>query len=372
MCKKIREITVDELSSLPLDSYCCVDVRSEISYENGHITNARFWDCSDEAAKKLPKDKLLVVYCGYGEQSVSLVKRLSELGFNTCNLSGGFRAWLLDYFKNPVENELSASEIERYDRQIILPQIGLDGQKRLKNSSVLVVGAGGLGSPSALYLAGAGVGRIGIIDSDSVSVSNLQRQILHTFGRIGQNKSDSAKEALQLLNDKIKAEAYPFALTAENAEEIISKYDFVIDGADNFETKFLINDACVLLKKAFCHAGILRFEGQAMTYVPDKSPCYRCVFEKPPQKGEIPNCSQAGVIGAVAGILGSVQALEAIKYLLNIGELLTGRIFVFDALTMKSRIVKCDMNSHSCELCSGKIKNLQELSEQYIHSPDCF
>lgn len=267
---------------------------------------------------------------------------------------------------------LTAEEYLRYDRQIILSQIGEKGQIKLKNSGVLIVGAGGLGSPAALYLAGAGVGRIGIIDADSVSVSNLQRQIVHSMKTEGVNKALSAKQRLEELNSNIEVEAFPFSLTPENAEEYIGKYDFVIDGCDNFETKFLINDTCVLMEKPFCHAGILGFEGQVMTWVPQgEHACYRCVFEEIPDGDSVPNCSQAGIIGAVAGIAGTVQALEAVKYITGAGELLLDRLFVFDGLSMKTRFVNISGKNPECRVCSDKadIKNLS--GGYYSHSGCC-
>ncbi|MCI5648752.1 MAG: HesA/MoeB/ThiF family protein [Fusicatenibacter sp.] len=259
-------------------------------------------------------------------------------------LEGGFAAWLWE----------NASEEERYERQIILPEVGMEGQEKLKQAKVLLIGAGGLGSPCALYLAGAGVGTIGIADGDVVSLSNLHRQILHTMAGIGQNKAKSAQKNLQKLNPSVQIETYPYRITPENIGNLISGYDFVIDGADNFETKFLINDACVLQGKPFCHAGVLRFEGQVMTYVPGKGPCCRCIFGEIPERGSIPNCSQAGVIGAAAGVIGCIQALEAIKYLLSVGELLTGKMYVFDGLTMKSRVVRFPNPSEDCRVCGPK------------------
>lgn len=275
---------------------------------------------------------------------------------------------LLNYFEDSKVTELDAEEIKRYDRQMILPQVGLEGQKKLKKAKVLIIGAGGLGSPAALYLAGAGVGTVGIVDNDVVSLSNLQRQILHDTERENSNKAESAKATLEKLNDKITVKAYPYSFTSENAEELISEYDFIIDAADNFETKFLINDVCVLHKKPFCHAGVLRFEGQVMTYVPEtENPCYRCIFEEIPNEGEVPNCSQTGVLGAAVGVIGSVQALEAIKYILGIGELLTGKMFVFDGLTMKSRIAKFPNKNAECKVCGSKgiLKDIRNHAGNY-------
>lgn len=357
-----RNISVEQLEGMPKEEYIYIDMRGEIAYQHGHIPGALCRDCSDNILEGLPKNKKLVVYCSYGEKSIALVQRLIQDGFDAYSLSGGYREWLLHHF-----DELSAQELKRYDRQIILPQVGSEGQKKLKKSGVLVVGAGGLGSPAAFYLAGAGVGKIGIMDADTVSISNLQRQILHSMETEHVNKAESAKLSLEKLNSNVRIKAYPYGLTAENAEEIISEYDFIIDAVDNFETKFLINDVCVLLEKPFCHAGILRFEGQVMTYVPGKGPCYRCIFEEIPKSGDIQNCSQAGIIGAVAGIIGSIQALEAIKYFLEAGELLTGKMFVLDGLSMRTRIARFDKKNENCRVCGGRrtILNIKENAEEY-------
>lgn len=360
---KNMEISVQRMSELPTDDYICIDTRSEIAYQHGHILGAIYWDCSDESLKRFPKDKKLIVYCTYGEKSIVPTKKLNQRGFEAYNLAGGYREWLLHH-----SEELSTEEVRRYDRQMILPEVGSEGQKKLKKSKVLIVGAGGLGSPAAVYLAGAGVGTIGIMDADTVSISNLQRQIVHNMETENMNKAESAKLFLEKVNDQIEIMAYPFALTVDNAEEIISKYDFIIDAVDNFETKFLINDTCVLLEKPFCHAGILQFEGQVMTYVPGNQPCYRCIFEEVPESGSVPNCSQAGIIGAVSGVIGSIQALEAIKYLLGVGELLTGKIFVLDGLSMRTRIVSVNKKNERCRICGNNrtIVNIKENSEEYV------
>lgn len=353
-------LTVAQVEKLPENTYVYVDIRGETAFLHGHIPGAVCWDEDKDTAGTLPAKKL-IIYCSHGEKSTAVTKRLREQGLEAYNLAGGYREWLLCNF-----DELSKEEIQRYDRQILLPQIGTEGQKKLKKSSVLIVGAGGLGAPAALYLAGAGVGRIGIVDGDVVSVSNLQRQIVHSMETENVNKAESAKQTLLKLNDRIEVKTYPYYLNAENVESIIKEYDFVIDAVDNFETKFLINDACVLSQKAFCHAGILRFEGQVMTWVPGEFPCYRCVFGEIPEPGTVQNCSQAGVFGAVAGIAGSLQAVEAVKYLLNIGELLTGRMFVINALTMETRIVKIKKKNSNCRVCSKTtIKNIKENSEEY-------
>lgn len=243
-------------------------------------------------------------------------------------------------------------QLERYSRHIILKEVGVKGQKKLLNAKVLIVGAGGLGAPASLYLAAAGVGTIGIADADEVDLSNLQRQVIHSTADIGKPKVESAKESMLAINPDIEVITYKKFISAENILDIIKAYDFVIDGTDNFPAKFLINDACVMAKIPFCHAGIIRFEGQLMTWVPDSNvPCYRCVFKEPPPKDAVPTCRQAGVIGAMAGVIGCLQAMEAVKYITGTGELLTGTLLIYDALNNDFRKAKIPKNK-SCGVCS--------------------
>ena len=244
---------------------------------------------------------------------------------------------------------LTDAQVERYSRQIILKDVGGIGQEKILAAKVLIIGAGGLGSPAALYLAAAGVGTIGIADGDNVDLTNLQRQVIHFTKDLDKPKAESAKEKMQLINPDVKVNIYHERIFAENAARIIADYDFIIDGTDNFPAKFLINDACVLAKKAYSHAGILRFDGQSMTYTPG-SACYRCVFPEIPPKGVIPTCSQAGILGPVAGILGTIQAAEALKYIIGKGNLLTNRILIMNAFDMEFRTVKVKRNVN-CPVC---------------------
>lgn len=248
---------------------------------------------------------------------------------------------------------LTNEELERYSRHLILKEIGYKGQKKLKEARVLIIGAGGLGAPAAMYLAAAGVGTIGIADADVVDLSNLQRQVIHTTQDIGNPKVDSAKETMMAINPNVRVETYHTFLTSSNIRETIRGYDFVLDGTDNFAAKFLINDACVMEKIPFSHAGIIRFRGQLMTVLPGESPCYRCAFKEPPPKGAVPTCKEAGVIGAMAGVIGSLQALEAVKYITGAGELLTGKLLTFDALSMKFHTVKLPPRGDGCAICSA-------------------
>ena len=247
---------------------------------------------------------------------------------------------------------LNDEQIERYSRHIILPEVGGKGQEKLLSGKVLIVGAGGLGSPAALYLAAAGVGTIGIIDGDVVDLSNLQRQVAHSKADLGRPKAVSAAEAMNAINDDVKVNIYQKRLTAENALNIMKDYDFVIDGTDNFSSKFLITDACHFAGKAYSHAGILKFDGQTITVIPGKTTCYRCIFGAPPPAGAVPSCSQAGVLGVVAGVIGTLQATEAIKQILGIGEPLTNRLLVYNALKMSFRSAKIERNP-DCPLCGS-------------------
>ncbi|MHB1323203.1 MAG: HesA/MoeB/ThiF family protein [Coriobacteriia bacterium] len=246
--------------------------------------------------------------------------------------------------------DLTDEEIARYGRQIIVPGVGGEGQERLKRGSVLAVGAGGLGSPSLLYLAAAGVGRIGIIDADAVDVTNLQRQIAHTTVDLGRNKAESAAETLRAINPLIEAVTYTERLDAGNAPGILGEYDVIIDGTDNFPTRYLINDACVLLGKPLVTAAILRYSGQVTVVLPGETACYRCLFPEPPAPGAVPSCSQAGILGPVAGVMGSIQALEAIKLLLGTLDTLAGRFVVFDFLSLESQVMELRRNE-GCAVC---------------------
>ena len=251
-------------------------------------------------------------------------------------------------------------QLERYSRHIILKEVGAKGQKKLLNAKVLIIGAGGLGAPAAMYLAAAGVGTIGIADADEVDLSNLQRQIIHSTADMGKAKVQSAKETMQAINPDVTVNTYRTFVTSENIMELIADYDFIIDGTDNFPAKFLINDACVMAKKPFSHAGIIRFKGQLMTYVPGQGPCYRCVFKEPPPKDAVPTCKQAGVIGAMGGVIGSLQAMEALKYIIGKGELLTGWLLTYDALTMEFRKIRLPKHTAGCAVC-GEHPTITEL-----------
>jgi len=255
--------------------------------------------------------------------------------------------------------KLRDDQIERYSRQILLPNVGGKGQEKLLNAKVLIIGAGGLGSPAALYLTSAGIGTLGIVDSDKVELNNLQRQIVHSVNTVGMLKVESAKNRLNAINPDVKVIPYNIRLTSENILDIIKDYDIVVDGSDNFPTRYLVNDACVFSNKPLSHGGIFRFDGQAITILPHKSACYRCLFSEPPPPGLVPSCQEAGVLGAVAGIIGVIQANEVLKYILGIGELLAGKLLVFNALDSFFRQVKVSRDP-KCPVC-GKNPSITKL-----------
>jgi molybdopterin/thiamine biosynthesis adenylyltransferase/rhodanese-related sulfurtransferase len=261
--------------------------------------------------------------------------------------------------------ELGPDELLRYSRHIRLSEVGEDGQRRLKRSSVLIVGAGGLGSPAALYLAAAGVGRVGIIDFDSVDVSNLQRQVLHETSRVGSKKTASARARLSGINPHVQVETFDEELTSANALEIIGEYDVVVDGTDNFKTRYLTNDACVLLGRPNVYGSVLRFEGQASVFATADGPCYRCLFREPPPPGMVPSCEEAGVLGILPGLIGTIQATEAIKLLLGIGETLASRLLLVDGLRMRFRTIQLRRDPE-CPACGTR-----ELTELIDYDEFC-
>ncbi len=257
--------------------------------------------------------------------------------------------------------ELNEAQVERYSRHIILGDVGVEGQAKILAGKVLIIGTGGLGAPVALYLAAAGVGTIGLADGDVVDLSNLQRQVIHFTPDVGRAKVLSAKEKIAAINPDVNVITYQTRVDASNIAGIIKDYDFVVDGTDNFAAKFLINDACVLGGKPFSHGGILRFDGQTLTYVPGHA-CYRCIFKAPPPPGAVPTCSQAGILGAVAGMLGTIQAAEVLRYLIGRGKLLVDRILIFNALDMKFREVGFKRDPH-CPVC-GDQPSIKALSDE--------
>jgi adenylyltransferase/sulfurtransferase len=258
--------------------------------------------------------------------------------------------------------DFTDQQLERYSRHILLQDVGVEGQARIMAAKVLVIGAGGLGAPILLYLAAAGIGKIGVVDNDVVDLSNLQRQVVHFAKDIKTAKVDSAREKMLAINPEIEVVTYQKCLRADNIREIIRGYDFVVDGTDNFPTKFLVNDACIMEGIPFSHGGILRFDGQTMTVLPGESACYRCSFRPPPPPDAVPTCSQAGVLGAIAGMLGTIQAAEVLKFVTGVGELLTSTLLTFDAKTMNFRKIKLHKQKN-CPVC-GEAPTITELFDE--------
>jgi adenylyltransferase/sulfurtransferase len=274
----------------------------------------------------------------------------------------------------PPVTTLSKDEILRYSRHLIMPEVGMEGQIKLKNAKVLLVGAGGLGAPLGLYLAAAGVGKIGIVDFDVVDFTNLQRQVIHGTKDVGRKKLDSAYDSMRDINPNVHIDRYDVALTSENALEIISGYDMVVDGTDNFPTRYLVNDACVILKKPNVYGSIFRFEGQATVFATEDGPCYRCLYPEPPPPGLVPSCAEGGVLGILPGIIGLVQATEAVKLILGVGESLVGRLMLYDALAMKFRELKLRKNPE-CPACGDhptitKLIDYQQFCGIPQHTPE--
>jgi len=260
--------------------------------------------------------------------------------------------------------DFTDEQIERYSRHIILPEVGGVGQRKIMDARVLIIGAGGLGSPAAYYLAAAGIGHLGIVDFDKVDVSNLQRQIIHSTERIGMLKTESAKKTITALNPDVDVTLYNERINSQNIKELFEGYDYIVDGSDNFATRFLINDACVLMGKTNIHGSIFRFEGQATVFEPQDGPCYRCLYPEPPPPGLVPNCQEGGVLGVLAGIIGNIQAVETLKLVLGIGESLSGKLLIYDALNteFKKLTLKRDAN---CPVCGDNptIKELIDYEE---------
>jgi molybdopterin/thiamine biosynthesis adenylyltransferase/rhodanese-related sulfurtransferase len=315
-----------------------VDVREPDEWEEGHIPGAIHVTRGrlESRIEGLVPDKSrpLAVYCSVGSRSAFAAKALGEMGYtDVVNIAGGFTDWKRNGFEVTIPRVLSTEQRSRYSRHLLIPEVGEDGQQRLLDARVLLVGAGGLGSPASLYLAAAGVGTLGIVDEDVVDESNLQRQVVHSTDRLGEPKALSAKRTLEALNPDVRVVPYQERLTSENADRILGEgWDVIVDGADNFPTRYLVNDASVWHGIPVVHGSIFRFEGQVTTFIPGVGPCYRCLFPSPPPPELAPSCAEGGVLGVLPGIIGSIQANEALKLILDRGETLAGRLLLFDAL----------------------------------------
>src|SRR5262247_2121266 len=351
-----------------------VDVRDPDEYRDGSIeaaTNISRGFLEFRIGTVAPEPSTpVVLYCQTGLRSMLAAKALHDLGYtNVINLQGGFQKWAQSGLPVAKDKPLNAEQIQRYSRHFLLSQVGEKGQRKLLRSKVLLIGAGGLGSPTALYLAAAGVGTIGLMDGDVVDVSNLQRQVLHTTASVGRPKVDSGKETIQALNPDTNVIKLPMRIDVDNVMDVIKDYDLVVDGSDNFDTRYLVNDACYLAGKTNVHGSIFQFEGMASVFAPNQGPCYRCLYPTPPPPGLVPSCSEAGVLGVLPGIVGVIQATETVKVLLGIGEPLIGRLLTFDALAMRFREVRLRRDD-ACPLC-GVAPSIRDLSIHRDGSAAC-
>jgi len=314
-----------------------VDVREKHEWNEGHIPGAihvprGYLELQVEEAVP-DKDKTVVLYCAGGVRSLMAGATLQQMGYkNVVSMAGGFGTWKGNGYSFVQPRTMSEAQAKRYSRHLLVPEVGEEGQFKLLDSRVLLIGAGGLGSPAAYYLAAAGVGTIGIIDADVVDDSNLQRQILHNTQRIGQYKAESARETIEALNPDVKVITHIERLDESNVARIIADYDVILDGTDNFPTRYLLNDAALIANKAVVHGSVFRFEGQLTVFKPYEGPCYRCLYPEPPPMALAPSCAEAGVLGVLPGIIGILQATETIKLLLGIGDPLVGRMMTYDAL----------------------------------------
>ncbi|TMB92533.1 MAG: molybdopterin-synthase adenylyltransferase MoeB [Chloroflexi bacterium] len=353
----VDELTPHQVHGAP-DARVLIDVREDSEFAQGHIAGAvhlskgylemRIEDVAHDRGTPI------TLYCAAGVRSLLAARALHEMGYaDVRSMSGGFNAWKQAGFDFIVPQVLSAEQQQRYSRHLLIPEIGDAGQRKLLESRVLIIGAGGLGSPAGLYLAAAGVGTIGFVDFDTVDLSNLQRQVLHTEDRIGMRKTESARIALQALNSEVRVVAHDEMLSSENAQRLFEDYDVIVNGCDNFPTRYLANDVAIFAKKPLVDGGIFRFEGQLTTVIPFQSPCYRCRYPSPPPPEEAPSCAEAGVLGVLPGIVGVLQATEVIKLITGAGEPLTGRLLHIDALSMRFREYRVPRDPQ-CPVCGER------------------
>jgi molybdopterin/thiamine biosynthesis adenylyltransferase/rhodanese-related sulfurtransferase len=353
----VGEISPAELASqLASGEVMLIDCREHAEFQQGIIPGSHLIPRgSIESAVSrsgLPATTRIVVYCATGNRSALAARALHEMGYDRAtSLAGGIQRWHMEggSIERPADG-LSDEQRNRYARHLTLPEVGEKGQRRLLESKVVIIGAGGLGSPAALYLAAAGVGTLGIVDFDTVDASNLQRQILHGVDRIGRPKVDSARQSIATINPDVEVIGYQHRLSAANALELLRGYDLIVDGADNFPTRYLVNDVSLHLRTPVVHGSIFRFEGQVSVFSPYEGPCYRCLFAQPPPPDLAPSCAEAGVFGVLPGIVGSIQATEVIKLLLGLGDSLVGRLLIYDALEQSFASVKINRNPR-CPAC---------------------
>jgi sulfur-carrier protein adenylyltransferase/sulfurtransferase len=365
---QIREVSPEDARVKADKGAVLVDVREPDEWANGHIPGALYIPrgfLELRIEEKIPdKAGEVIVYCAGGTRSAFGAKSLQDLGYtNVSSMTGGFGKWKESGYTIVVPQSLTAEQKNRYSRHLLVPEIGEAGQLKLLASKVLLIGAGGLGSPAGLYLAAAGVGTIGLVDSDVVDLSNLQRQILHTNASVGTPKTESAEKTIRALNPDVKVVRHDLRLDSSNVMDVMAPYDVIIDGCDNFSTKYLVNDAAILSGKPNIYGSIYRFDGQMSTFIRNEGPCYRCLYPEPPPPEMAPSCDEAGVLGVLPGVVGVIQATEAIKVLLKQGRTLVGRQLTYDALTMTFRDLKVRRDP-KCALCGEKptIKSPSDLA----------
>jgi molybdopterin/thiamine biosynthesis adenylyltransferase/rhodanese-related sulfurtransferase len=353
---QIEEISpVAAANEIEAGGVALIDTREPHEYEEAHIEGGRLVPpgiLRDEIASVVPdRSQRVLLYCRSGNRSGKAAEEMAELGYESvANVAGGILAWQEQGLPVVTVEGLTPEQRMRYSRHIMIPEVGVDGQIKLLNAKVLLVGAGGLGSPAALYLAAAGVGTMGIVDDDLVDESNLQRQVIHNTERVGTPKTESARVSIEALNPDVNVVEHRTRLDASNILEIIEDYDVIVDGADNFPTRYLLNDASVRLRKPVVSASILTFDGQVSTFVPYEGPCYRCLYPTPPPAELAPSCSENGVLGVMAGIMGLLQANEVIKLVIGKGEPLVGRLLLFEALSTSFTELKVRRDP-DCPIC---------------------
>jgi molybdopterin/thiamine biosynthesis adenylyltransferase/rhodanese-related sulfurtransferase len=347
-----------------------LDVRETSEWDEGHIVGAihvpkSYIEQRTEAA--IPdRDAKVIIYCASGVRSLFTARTLLEMGYTDVgSMRGGFQAWKSEGRSWTAPVVLSREQKQRYSRHLLIPEVGSEGQAKLLDSKVLLIGAGGLGSPAMLYLAAAGVGTLGVVDFDVVDVSNLQRQVVHTTDRVGRKKTESAAETIRALNPDVNVVAHEEMLTDANVDRLIEGYDVVLDGTDTFETRYWLNDAAVRAKIPVVHASVFRFEGQLTVFTPYEGPCYRCLYPTPPPPELAPGCSVAGVLGVVPGVMGLLQATEAIKVLLEIGDPLVGRLLIYDALDASFQELTLRRDPH-CPACGDGVLPAQAPAESGV------
>jgi sulfur-carrier protein adenylyltransferase/sulfurtransferase len=349
---------------LSRDGVALLDTREPNEYQEAHIDGAelvRPTEVAERIDELVPdRSQRVILYCASGNRSARAADELRGLGYeNAASIRGGIKTWEAEGLPVVMPEGMNPEQRMRYSRHTLLPEFGVEGQLKLLNAKVLLIGAGGLGSPAALYLAAAGIGTIGMVDDDLVDESNLQRQVIHNTERVGQRKTESARQSIEALNPDVEVIEHPVRLDASNILEIIEGYDIIVDGADNFPTRYLLNDASVRLRKPVISASILAFDGQVSTFVPYEGPCYRCLYPTPPPAELAPSCGAAGVLGVMAGIMGLLQANEVIKLVAGIGEPLIGRLLLYDSLGTRFTELKVQRDPE-CPICGPNAPEIPE------------